>query len=482
MRPDRASVSAAWNAVDERLRSVPILYKILGIGGIVATVFALVMYFQTQRDVARVLDAALGARSEAIATSLAVAMERPLSVGDVTGALEIARQAARSSDDIRYVVLYDELRRAVVHTFGAELPVALVEFDEGMERLRHARRLTSNEGMVFDTISPVLDGVAGFVRVGVTDRLKKIEQRRSLELLLWAMLFCSTVGTGLALGLARMLIRPLEMLLSATLRVREGDFRARSRVNSGDEFGELSEAFNAMAESLENYRHEVSEKEQVRLALIDKIVHAQEQERRLLSRELHDELGQSLSALLMRIQSRRCEGTGLKEDGDMERIVSDMIDEVRRMSAGLRPTVLDDFGLPIALKRLAQDFGARSPIRVECMISPEMESVRLSERVETALYRIAQESLTNIVRHAGADEVSVVLSRKDDDAILIVDDNGRGFDHDLIGKSGRTPLGLTGMRERVSLLGGKFDVDSQIGRGTTIRAVIPFERPEAQTS
>jgi signal transduction histidine kinase len=142
---------------------------------------------------------------------------------------------------------------------------------------------------------------------------------------------------------------------------------------------------------------------------------------------------------------------------------------VRRLAVELRPTALDDFGLAPALARLAATVGEQSGIQVD--LENRLGADRLPDEVETALYRIAQEGLTNIVKHAGAGRVSIVLTQKERAVIVVVEDDGVGFDPAAADEEG---LGIVGMRERVGLVGGRLFIESTTGAGTTLVAEVPL--------
>jgi signal transduction histidine kinase len=142
---------------------------------------------------------------------------------------------------------------------------------------------------------------------------------------------------------------------------------------------------------------------------------------------------------------------------------------VRRLAVELRPKALDDFGLLAALERLAEAFGGDSGIAID--VEANLDETRLPPEVETALYRIAQEALTNVAKHADADHVSLIVTRRDGAVTVVVEDNGRGFG---AAGSDSAGLGLVGMKERVGLLGGRLAIESTEGSGTTIVAEVPL--------
>ena len=203
-----------------------------------------------------------------------------------------------------------------------------------------------------------------------------------------------------------------------------------------------------------------------------RIVNAQELERRRLARELHDETGQALSSILLGLKALdeqvESEDARRAVSGVRELVVSTLHD-VRRLAIELRPKVLDDFGLVPALERLTETFGTQTGIGVR--FEPGLADERLPAEVETALFRIVQESLTNIVKHSRARNVSIVLVRKPGAVAAVIEDDGEGFDPASTREGG---FGLEGMRERVGLLDGRLQIESTGGAGTTVVAEVPL--------
>jgi signal transduction histidine kinase len=199
-------------------------------------------------------------------------------------------------------------------------------------------------------------------------------------------------------------------------------------------------------------------------------VEAQELERKRLARELHDETGQALTSILLGLRSlEEVDDEGLEEAvGNLRELVVQTLQDVRRLAVELRPTALDDFGLAAALERLANTFAEQTGTAVE--FESRLAEERLPSDVETVLYRIVQEGLTNIVKHAHAEHVSIVLQRKDMAVTAVIEDDGRGFPADKHRDGG---LGLIGMKERVELVNGRFKVESSEGVGTTLVVEVP---------
>jgi signal transduction histidine kinase len=196
--------------------------------------------------------------------------------------------------------------------------------------------------------------------------------------------------------------------------------------------------------------------------------------------ELHDELGQALS--VMKIQVRIVErGLGDEREASREECerllatIDHVIAEVRRLSLNLSPTVLEDLGLTSALQWLITGFAQNLAVKVTSEIAPIDDVFPAPFRI--VIYRVIQEALTNIARHARADRVAVIISRLADGVDFLVEDNGVGFDGELNGRDHQTAMGfgLTTMQERVRMIGGRFELWSQKGRGTRVAFSVPFE-------
>lgn len=249
-----------------------------------------------------------------------------------------------------------------------------------------------------------------------------------------------------------------------------GVVTARDKLGDDPRFSEddlrLAEAFAQRAAVAVDLSRRV-ERDSLR-----RVVAAQEAERRRLARELHDETGQALTSILLGLRTvgEAHDGQELEHAlGEVRELVRSTLQDVRSLAVELRPAALDDFGLVPALERLTSTFETQTGISVDLQSS--LPGKRLPPEVETALYRIVQETLTNVVKHARASSVSVILARKDGAASVLVEDDGVGFDPARTREGG---LGLVGMRERVGLLGGRLAVESRPGAGTTLVAEVPY--------
>jgi signal transduction histidine kinase len=205
---------------------------------------------------------------------------------------------------------------------------------------------------------------------------------------------------------------------------------------------------------------------------VRRVVQAQELERQRLARELHDETGQALTSILLGLkplEEALADHPALAALAELREQVVSALQDVRRLAVELRPAVLDDFGLVPALERLTDSFAEQSDIRVD--FHSALGETRLPSEVETTLYRVVQESLTNIVKHANAHNISVSIAPRGSTVAAVIEDDGAGFDQRAVRGEG---VGLLGMRERLSFVDGRLEIESRPGAGTTIVAEVPL--------
>jgi signal transduction histidine kinase len=235
---------------------------------------------------------------------------------------------------------------------------------------------------------------------------------------------------------------------------------------------------NQAASALENARlyGELTERENQLRRLVGKLITAQEEERRRVAYDVHDGLAQTAAAAHQRLQvfarhNRPDSARGQEDLDEALELVREVVGEAREVIHDLRPTVLDDFGLAAAVRLQVQTLRSEG---LEVGLEEALGDERLPPELETTLFRVAQEALTNVRKHARAAAVHVVLDRSGKAVRLMVRDEGRGFRPDEATKSNGPGerVGLSGMRERLSLLGGRFELQSEPGSGTTVKAEV----------
>jgi two-component system, NarL family, sensor histidine kinase UhpB len=287
------------------------------------------------------------------------------------------------------------------------------------------------------------------------------DQRRQFLVLALAIVLTLVVN----IWVLRRRFEPLERLLDTMERIdlsrpgRRVELDPAGAADSTD-IQRLAAAFNRMLQRLENERRRSGEL----------VLKAQEEERQRVARDLHDEVNQALTALLLRLEAAAQHAPPeLKEELDeTKQLANQAMMELLDLARQLRPAALDDHGLTAALATQVRDYDRRGPARASLELDQALSE--LPQNVELVIYRVAQEALANAVRHSDAEHIDVSLGRIDSCAVLEVSDDGRGFTFADETKG----LGLSGMRERALLVDGSLVVDSRPGKGTTVRLEVPL--------
>lgn len=463
-----------WNIVS----AVSIRTKILGMVLGLVLVLGLGITFQVRASLSQTLSVQLEDESMTIGRDLAVRATDLILLNDLVNMQKLLVETQQNNLDVRYAFLVDENGQVLAHTFGKGFPAQLLDANSvlGTEH-HHTLVLQTGEGLVWDTAVPILDGRVGTARVGNSDaRLRQAMQTLTGQMALMVIL-ASALGIAVSTVLIWVLTRPILELVNAAKSVANGDFTPPVPRWANDEIGDLADAFNAMTEELARTDELRREREILRRQLLEKVIATQEDERRRIARELHDSTSQNLTSLLvgLRMMETNCaQCASISKATDLRQVASKTLDEVHDLSMRLRPRVLDDLGLAAALEHLASEWQARYKIPVDVIIQL---SERLPGDVETAIYRIVQETLTNIARHAQAKSAGILVERHGDTVRAIVEDDGVGFDVNT--NHGERHLGLLGMRERAELLNGKLTIESTHGHGTSVFIEIPFILIEA---
>ncbi len=312
--------------------------------------------------------------------------------------------------------------------------------------------------------------------IGTAISLRASNQRESTEAAQFLLFTASFIALTIALNtiLLRAALQPLRMLRLTLNSFDRGDFSVRVPESplADQDLSNVADTLNQMIDRLQRYQDRVQD-------LSGAVLRAQEDERHRIARELHDQIGQALTLLLVRLKiieaSPQAE-TLHAELADLRLAVAGTIDQVRKLALNLRPPALDQLGLIPALRELTRDFGEQT--RIGVTFDATTEPIEVAPERATAIYRIVQESLTNIAKHAEARLVRVTLTRDNGEITVRVSDDGRGFDADSMRHDDHLHdgpgLGLFGMEERARLIGGSYSILSCPGAGTTIIATIPL--------
>ncbi len=402
--------------------------------------------------------------------------------------------------DVRNIFLMNKVGEIIVHTraenIGSKLdignPTCQICHRGKTEILNKTVIFTSDEGeRIFRNVNPVLNReechgchnptekmigvlVTDFSLAPIEEQLDKEFQENIIFLALFILISISVVG----LTMNRLVTKKVAKFVEAARRFGKGDLTQRVTFQADDEFKRLAQSFNQMAGKLEK-------KMKQERKYISRIIDAQESERKRISRELHDELGQGLTAIKYNLEIIERDlpenlSEGKERLKEAENLSSQMLVQLRRLSQDLRPPILDDLGLLPTLRWYIENYGKRWKIKTHYESTGFQQ--KLNPELETALYRVIQEALTNVAKHARADDVHIHLGCEDSAIIVTITDNGTGFDpQKVLGADlKRRGYGIIGMQERVSSFGGRIDIRSRRGAGTQISIEIPLRNSEGE--
>lgn len=464
--------SAFWMKVG----AVNIRTKIMGIVALCILFSTLGMVWYVYRDVSAALRDELVKEGITVGTSLASQSRNLIITDDQFALYSLVREQQAADKNLDYVFVLDGNGNVLAHSFDSGFPTDLLEVNQvQLGEPYRVQALLTDDGRLQDVAVPIIvSGKAGVIRLGMSEAaINAVAGENIRKILIWVALIL-VLGLFVPYAMATILAKPISELSAAARAIGEGDFKWKAPVWLRDEIGNLGMAFNKMSDDLKH-------KEEARQQLLARVISSQEEERKRVARELHDETGQALTSLMvgLKVAEDATDVAQFRETtAELRVLAAQALENIRHLAMDLRPSLLDDLGLVAAIQRYAQEYSKKMSINVDSHISG-LDEQRLPPEVESTVYRIVQEALTNITKHAKASNVSVVLRYRDSLLVAIVEDDGKGFDVDqVLASATEKTLGLFGMYERASLVGGKLTIESQSGAGTTVFLEIPLKLPK----
>lgn len=473
-----------------------ILMVLLGLGA------ALSLHFQTQATSSQFEQSAL-----TLARTLRDSLEYVMLQGDSEAIRSVVSDIASAEDVSEVSVLSADQR---VYASGDAAAIGQVWDDDLVAQVLASgdsvtRSKRSSNGSQLGVILPVFNApqcypchgsetaILGTIEIGL-DRQPLDDQLGQQSLLIGVVGLVTLVSVGgtLTLLIRTMVLAPLAKMDSSVRSIAGGDFAARVDVTRKDELGALAQTFNGMAAriqqyssdlqkskgELENQSEQMQQMAAIRGQLIDRLVSMEEEERRRIARELHDESGQALTIIMMNLARA---ADDLPADAvearnrllETRRLAEQTLRDLKKLIYDLRPEVLDELGLVPALRSYARSH--LEPLGFEVKLRFIGPKTRIPPRVEIVLFRVIQEAITNIIRHSAATRVEIELSTETDGSqvFAMVEDNGRGFDV-VSALTAPGSWGLRGIRERVATVNGILTINSTPSQGTRIQVRIPL--------
>lgn len=413
-----------------------------------------------------VLKTELDERGSSLAAELSsLSMDAILS-GDYFALMEIIHITKKNNSFVSYIFVVDAQNHIMAHTFQKGIPKNLLlihSISEMKEGEADFLLLKTDKGIIHDILYPIEDGMEGYIRIGINEEsMHEILMQNILKLVLLTIL-SAVVGAILIWRFTSILTFPLKKLTIQAEKISKGEFSSVliASTNEKDEVHSLIRAINRMSEELD-----LSERDRKRL--LGHLLTAQEDERKRIARELHDESGQALTALLfaMRALANQTEDSMQKEYIlEVRNETAAVLDKLRNLAVELRPPALDELGIQAALEKLLQEYGNHYKISINFIYHVE---VKITDLISLAIYRIVQESMTNIIKHSQATKAEICLMDKNG-LLLYVKDNGIGITNEMIVKARKeNHLGIYGIQERIQILGGSMEITTEKPYWTTV--------------
>ena len=431
----------------------------------------------------------LDASGKELAVSIGQVVSNDILVDDRFDMTEQLLHAQKTNDQVRYILVTYPDGRILASTFTEGLPKGLPERrDLANEGLGQTLTFDSTEGYIREIMVPIDGGLVGYFRVGLSERpMMQLMWKRFVETMLIILAIC-LVASALATRYARSFLRPVQALAKAIRQIGRGNYSVRVSVDTKDDVGQLAKAFNVMSNRLAVKDRENSklltalrEKEKNRVWLIDQLFSAREDERRRISRELHDETSQSMVSILayLRLIQDQTEKPDVRElVTGVRDLTRETLEGLRHLAVNVHPPLLDDLGLIVAIEKYLDTYRQTQP-DLTVSFCHDGDISRVSRPVALFCYRMVQEGLTNIARHAQAHTVTIELNILPSALSLVIADDGVGFSAARAEQARLdNHLGLVSMQERTDVLNGTFSIDGQPGKGTTLTITLPLHLSE----
>ena len=346
-------------------------------------------------------------------------------------------------------------------------------------RLSTIKSVNDAHGKFMDISVPVSDGKLGIIRVGVSVKQIKAPFLRYegppfYKYISLILIFTAVLLYLIFTAIAWRFSTPVVELWKAAEKIKKGDYDVYINNSSDDEIGKLSKAFNEMTLSLKEAEQKRIKNENLRKNFISGVINAQEEERKNISRDLHDRVGQFLSYLKIKLKM-------LDDINDLNEIknkihqirgdLTEGLDLIRDIAKNLRPGALDEIGLISAIDIYINDV-VKNSAGIKIYFYPvNFENYRLDKHLDIIIYRVVQEAVLNVILHASANFITIILEKHEGKIKGIVKDNGTGFDYC---EGNEDYLGINGMKERVKLFGGELTIESEMNLGTAVKFQIPI--------
>lgn len=398
-------------------------------------------------------------------------------------------QTLKQNEQIRYIIVESPDGKILSTTFAKGMPKGLPLYKENNLSATSEKvdkmLFESNEGQILEIIYVPGNDIIGAIRIGLTENIMmEYIKEKCIQTILTILIICM-ISSAIATYYVWYLLEPIQIMSKAIREIAKGNYNISLDKDRNDETGRLIKAFNNMARRLSKKEKENSyllaelrKKEEHNSLLMAQLFRAQEDERQRLSQELHDGTSQTMVSILtyLRILHQMLTTTEQKEFlGQIRELTSQTLESIRALAVNLHPPMLKDLGLIVAIEKFL-DMVQQTSSTIQIEFEHEGDFSTLSDMLALVCYRIIQEGITNIVKHAQATQATVKIIYTKTKIDLEIIDDGIGFNEETAQRAKLNHhLGLRSMQKRIELLQGEFEIISKMNEGTIIKIVIPVE-------
>ena len=471
----RFSLLSAAVSILKKFYNVSLRIKVIGLVIFATLLLGLPVIYFVNIDFSRQNNMQLKLMSLAIGKQLSSQSVNYILEDNFYALEKLLKSSVKSDPDVVYAFIENKKGEIIASTFNGGFPADLLKVNRFNPKSLSAVKIKTNEGLVYDTAVPILRGRLGTVRVGISTKRSNMLLYSLIRSIIIVMIFAAVLAIILSSSIAWWVMTPIVKLSEAFNKVKSGSYDIKLDIKRDDEIGMLARDFNKMAVSLKKADEERMENDNLRKNFINNVIKAQEEERKRIAKDLHDQFAQMLAYIKIRIgllKNLNNIEEARESVAQISEELTNALDVVRNIARSLMPGILEEMGLVCAVTSYIDDINKKSlNFKVDFYSDYDIKNKRFDQNIEINVYRIIQEALSNVILHSHSNYAKINLGIAEGKIIGSVEDYGTGFNYGLISKDS---LGIFGMTERAKLLGGDLKIESKTGAGTLINFYIPL--------
>ncbi len=469
----RFSLFSSIILILKKFYNISLRIKVIGLVIFAALILGLPVIYFVNKDFSQQNNIQLRLMSKTTSEQLSSQSVNYILEDNIYALTRLLKNSLKSDPDAVYAFIQNKRGEVIASTFNGGFPAGLLKVNDFKPKSLSTVKIKTTKGMIYDTSAPILEGRLGVVRVGISSVRSNLTLYSLIRSIFFSMIFAAALAIILSGAIAWWVMAPIVKLSEAVNMVKNGSYDVKLDVKREDEIGKLTNGFNEMVNSLKKANLEQIENDNLRKNFITNVIKAQEEERKRIARDLHDQFAQMLAYIKIRFGLLKDLNDFKEARSSIIQISEDLakaLDLVRDIAKSLMPGILDEMGLVCAASSYIDDINKKSAdFRVD-FYTGSLKDKRFHPNTEINVYRIIQEALSNVILHSQTNYAKISLEESDGKIRGAIEDYGIGFKYDIIKKDS---FGIFGMIERAKLLGGDLEIESIPGKGTEVKFWVP---------